>query len=388
MNSTLKRTWADIRLDHLTHNLNAIRRQVGDTPRLLGVVKADAYGHGAVQVARHLAEHGVSYLAVSNCDEAEELRTHGIELPILILGYTPPDQTERLVRLNITQCVQDLQTAQAYQEALRESGHTLRIHIKLETGMGRLGFSCDEAHFSNSMQQICDIVKMPQLDAEGVFTHFAVSDEEDADCRSFTEQQHERFVRAYWVVESATGHLFKLHHCANSGAIAYHPQYAHDMVRCGIVLYGAGDMVRSMDVKPVMSFQTTVAALHDYDPGKDISYGRTFTTKEASRIAVLPVGYADGLFRTLSGKLVVSTPYGDANQTGRICMDMCMADVTKLPDLKTGDTVEIFGDTHHVNDVAKQCGTIPYELLCAVSKRVPRLYCQNGQLVETQLKLL
>lgn len=388
MESTLQRTRADISLDHLAHNLQVIRKQVGDTPRLLAVVKADAYGHGAVRVARHLAKNGASYFAVSNCDEAEELRTHGIDLPILILGYTPPDQISRLLRLNIVQCVPDRQVALAYRDALQNTNQTLCIHLKLDTGMGRLGFQCDDAHFAESLRDILDVLSMDCFEAEGIFTHFAVSDEAGEENDAYTLLQHERFLRMIKEAEDASGHRFKIKHCANSGAIVRFPQFAHDMVRCGIILYGAGDLAADLSMKPVMTFRTTVAEVKEYAANESISYGRTYFTDKKQRIAVLPVGYADGLFRTLSGKLTVRTSCGTAPQTGRICMDMCMIDATALPDLKPGDDAEIFGEHLPVGELAKQCGTIPYELLCAVSKRVPRYYYSEGACVDYNLQLL
>ena len=388
MKSTLQRTRADIRLDDLAYNLQVIRKQVGDHPRLLAVVKADAYGHGAVRVAKHLAKNGASWFAVSNCDEAEELRTHGIDLPILILGYTPPDQVSRLLHLNITQCIPDLSVALAYQSELKKMNRKLKVHLKLDTGMGRLGFQCDDVHFADSKRDICNILSMDCFDAEGVFTHFAVSDEANEADDSYTLLQHDRFLRMIDEAEAATGHRFTLKHCANSGAIARFPQFAHDMVRCGIILYGAGDLAESLSMKPVMSFCTTVAEIKTYAAQESISYGRTYVTGKEQRVAVLPVGYADGLFRALSGKLVVHTSYGDTHQIGRICMDMCMIDATPLSGLAPGDSVEIFGANRPVESVAKQCGTISYELLCAVSKRVPRYYYSNGDCVDYNLQLL
>ena len=372
METALKRTWAEINLSHLAHNYNVIRRQVGEGVKLLGVVKADAYGHGAVPVARKLEELGAAYLAVSNIDEAAELREGGVTLPILMLGYTPSEQGERIVRLNMTQAVTGLETARAYDEAAARTGKRMRVHIKLDTGMGRLGFPCDAARFENSLWEIRTVCGMPHLDVEGVFTHFAVSDEDAPEHMAFTRIQHERFVRMIEAAEAGGAFRFRLHHCCNGGGIASYPQWAWDMVRCGIVLYGTGELAERMGMKPVMSFKTTVAAVRDFDPDTSISYGRTYYTERPSRIAVLSAGYADGLHRALSNRLLVNTPYGIARQAGRICMDMCMIDATDQPELKPGDEVELFGDTMPCEAAAKACGTISYELLCAVSKRVPR----------------
>ena len=388
MESTLKRTWAEISLDNLTHNFETIRRQVGPKAKLLGVVKADAYGHGAVRVAKHLERLGAGYLAVSNLDECEELRVNGIMLPILMLGFTPADQAERILKNDMTQAVPNLAIAEAYSSAAVHAGGTMKVHIKLDTGMGRLGFQCDDAHFDASLRDILKILTLPGLDVEGVFTHFCVSDEAADECVEFTKIQHDRFLRMIDAVETQGNFRFRLHHCCNAGGIASYPEWAWDMVRCGIILYGTGDLAERMGMKPVMTVKTTVSTIKDFDPDTSISYGRQFFTTRPSRIAVLPIGYADGLFRALSGKLRVLTPYGEAQQVGRICMDMCMIDVTDLPQVKSGDEVEIFGEHILCADNAALCDTIPYELMCAVSKRVPRVYRLNGVPVDKNLQPL
>ena len=388
MESTLKRTWAEISLDNLTHNFETIRRQVGPKAKLLGVVKADAYGHGAVRVAKHLERLGAGYLAVSNLDEGEELRVNGITLPILMLGFTPADQAERILKNDMTQAVPNLAIAEAYSSAAVHAGGTMKVHIKLDTGMGRLGFQCDDAHFDASLRDILKILTLPGLDVEGVFTHFCVSDEAADECVEFTKIQHDRFLRMIDAVETQGNFRFHLHHCCNAGGIASYPEWAWDMVRCGIILYGTGDLAERMGMKPVMTVKTTVSTIKDFDPDTSISYGRQFFTTRPSRIAVLPIGYADGLFRALSGKLRVLTPYGEAQQVGRICMDMCMIDVTDLPQLRVGDEIEVFGEHQLIETAAKQCGTISYELLCAVSKRVPRYYYLGGKCVDRNLQLL
>ena len=381
METPLKRTWAEIDLDNLTHNFNVIRAQVGPEPKLLGVVKADAYGHGAVQVAKKLEELGAAYLAVSNIDEAAELREGGVTLPVLMLGYTPAEQAERIVRLGMTQAVPNLEIARAYDAAAARAGKKMKVHIKLDTGMGRLGFQCDDAHFDASLRDIRAVLALGNLDVEGVFTHFAVSDEDAPEHIAFTKTQHERFLKMIDAAEQG-GFRFRLHHCCNAGGIASHPEWAWDMVRCGIILYGTGELAERMGMKPVMRLKTVVSTVKDFDPDTSVSYGRTFYTDRPSRIAVLPIGYADGLHRALSNRLTVLTPYGEARQVGRICMDMCMIDATELPRLAPGDEVEVYGGHMLCETAAKACGTISYELLCAVSKRVPRIYFENGKAID------
>ena len=385
MESTLKRTWAEVDLDALAHNYERIRRHVGEKTKLLGVIKADAYGHGAVPVAKELEALGASYLAVSNIDECEEVRRGGVTLPVLMLGFTPADQAERILELDMTQAVQSLDIAKAFSAAAVKCGKKMKVHIKLDTGMGRLGFLCDEEHFDESLQDILAALELPGLDVEGVFTHFCVADEEGEENVAFTRTQHERFLRMIDAAEARSGFHFRLSHCCNAGGIVCYPEWAGDMVRCGIILYGSGSLAEKMGMEPVMSLKTRVATVRDLAPGTSVSYGRTYFTERESRIAVLPIGYADGLHRTLSNRMKVLTPYGRAKQVGRICMDMCMIDVTDLPEVKSGDEVEIFGKNVLCAEDAAACGTIPYELLCAVSKRVPRHYFLHGKRVDTDL---
>ena len=385
MESTLKRTWAEVDLDALAHNYERIRRHVGEKTKLLGVIKADAYGHGAVPVAKELEALGASYLAVSNIDECEEVRRGGVTLPVLMLGFTPADQAERILELDMTQAVQSIDIAKAFSAAAVKCGKKMKVHIKLDTGMGRLGFLCDEEHFDESLQDILAALELPGLDVEGVFTHFCVADEEGEENVAFTRTQHERFLRMIDAAEARSGFHFRLRHCCNAGGIVCYPEWAGDMVRCGIILYGSGELAERMGMEPVMSLKTRVATVRDLAPGTSVSYGRTYFTERESRIAVLPIGYADGLHRTLSNRMEVLTPYGRAKQVGRICMDMCMIDVTDLPEVKSGDEVEIFGKNVLCAEDAAACGTIPYELLCAVSKRVPRHYFLHGKRVDTDL---
>ena len=386
MESTLKRTWAEIDLDALARNYDRIRRHVGEETKLLGVIKADAYGHGAVPVARELEALGASYLAVSNIDECEEVRLGGVKLSVLMLGFTPADQAERILELDMTQAVQSLDIAEAFSDAAVKCGKKMKVHIKLDTGMGRLGFPCDEPNVARSLADILAVLKLPGLDVEGIFTHFCVSDEEGEENVAFTKKQHERYARMIAQAEEKGNFRFRLRHCCNAGGIVSYPEWADDMVRCGIILYGSGELAERMGMEPVMALKSRVAVVRDLAPGTSVSYGRTYFTTRESRIAVLPLGYADGLHRALSNRMEVLTPYGRAKQVGRICMDMCMIDVTDLPEVKSGDEVEIFGKNVLCAEDAAACGTIPYELLCAVSKRVPRHYFLHGERVDADLQ--
>lgn len=389
MEKILRRTWAEIDLDALAYNYHKLRERMGANAKYMGVVKADAYGHGAVRVARKLEALGADYLAVSNLEEAQELRHNGLKLPILLLGYTPADMTEVLIANDIAQDVPTLEMAKAYAKEAAACGKALRVHLKLDTGMGRLGFQCDEAHFDQSLAEILEAVKLPNLAWEGVFMHFCVSDEADnAESRAFTKVQHDRFCRMVEEVERKAGMTFPLHHCCNSGAVAYSPEYAWDLCRPGVVLFGTEPMSRELGLKPVMTLKTTVGPVKAYAPETSVSYGRTYFTDSPRRLGVLPIGYADGLQRCLSNKWDMLTKDGPAPIRGRVCMDMCMVDLTGLPEVRQGDEVEVFGPNNPIEKMAEAAGTITYELTCGISKRVPRVYIENGAVVGRHLQLL
>ena len=383
----LRRTWAEIDLDALAHNYRQARKRTGPNVKYLGVVKADAYGHGALQVAKKLEELGADYLAVSSLDEARELRHGGVGAPILILGHTPPEMVPQLIEYGITQAVSAKAKAEEYSAAAAACGGTLKVHIKVDTGMSRLGFLVRDGHFDGGVEAIAASCELPHLEAEGIFTHFSVSDADDAPSEDYTRRQFAVFQHVISALE-ARGRTFAIRHCANSGALARYPEMYLDMVRPGIALYGVGDDAERLGLRPVMSLKSSISTIKVFDPDTDISYGRTFHTTEKTRVGVLPIGYADGFFRGLSNRMSVITAQGPAPVRGRICMDMCMVDLSGLPDVHVGDTVEIFGEGQRVDRLAAMLDTIPYELTCAVSKRVPRLYLENGEVVERSLRLL
>ena len=386
MENMLKRTWAEIDLDALAYNYRTLRERMGPQSRFLGVVKADAYGHGAIEVSRTLEELGGEYLAISSLDEALELRHSGIRLPILQLGLTPADQTALALHCCVTQAVWSESAAEAFDREARKAGGRLKVHIKLDTGMSRLGFQCDEEHFQQSVDSICRACALLNLDVEGVFTHFAVSDEADGASRAYTLMQQRRFA-AMLDALAARGVTFAIRHCANSGAAAGYTEFAYDMFRPGIITYGIGHLAPQLELRPVMTLKTVVGAVKEMPPDTAVSYGCTYRTGRPSRIGVLPIGYADGLHRVLSNRWRVWTPFGFAPLVGRICMDMCMVDLTDLPRAREGCEVEIYGVHNSVNDAAALAGTISYELTCAVSKRVPRIYYRNGKEISRELLL-
>jgi len=308
-------------------------------------------------------------------------------MPILILGHTPPDMVPQLIQYNITQTVSAKAKAEEYHAAAAACGGTLKVHIKVDTGMSRLGFLVQGDHFDGGIEAIAASCNLPHLEAEGIFTHFAVSDEDDAESVRYTRAQFDLFRRVLDALEER-GTRFSIRHCANSGAWARYPEMVLDMVRPGIALYGAGTDAERLGLQPVMTLKSCVSTIKIFDPETDISYGRTFHTTEKTRVGVLPIGYADGLFRGLSNRMAVQTSCGPAPILGRICMDMTMVNLSGLTDVHVGDAVELFGRQQRVDRLAEVLGTIPYELTCAVSKRVPRLYLEHGEVKERSLRLL
>ena len=374
----LKRTWADISLDNLQHNYKEIRSRLPSDCRFLGVVKADAYGHGAVPVSRYLTELGAEYLAVSNIEEAVQLRQGGIRGPILILGYTPAVYAEQLTRLGLRQEIHSLDYARELNERLKGSNRRLRIRLKLDTGMSRLGFfayNCEK-----TVDELKEVSQMEHLTIEGIFTHFPVADSIDGADENFTRTQFERFMDMLSTLKGV-GIEPQIRHCCNSGATIQFPEYALDMVRPGLATYGVlpcSDLRGMINLKPVMQLRSTIFQIRDFDPLITVSYGRTYTTMDPTKIAVVGLGYADGLSRSFSGNISFLLHGKRVPQIGRICMDMCMVDISRVPDAKVGDVVTIFGtdgdDRIDVDDMTNRLRTVPYELLCSINKRIPRIY--------------
>ena len=374
MNQVTKRTWAEIHLSNLEHNYRALRGMLPRGCRFLGVVKADAYGHGAIPVAKKLEELGAEYLAVACLDEAIELRDSGITAPILILGPTPALFAEELIQYGLTQSVQDLDSARALSETAGKAGKALRVHWKVDTGMSRLGFLCDESHLERSVGEICHACALPYLESEGIFTHFANADQDE----DYTMLQLKRFFCTLDKL-AQEGVRPKIRHCAASAAVLHYPCTHLDMVRPGIALYGhypdpSCEGLDGPGLLPVMTLKTRVAAVRELSAGTSVSYGCTHVLRRDSRIAVLPIGYADGLERLLSNQGEVLLGGHRVPILGRVCMDLCLVDVTDLPLTTPGDEVIVFGSELPLEEKADQVGTISYELLCGVSPRVPRVY--------------
>lgn len=372
MDDKTKRSYAYINLNNIKHNYKQIKKSLKKETKFLGVVKADAYGHGAIKVAKLLQDEGADYLAVACIDEAIELRKNSIKLPILILGYTPAEYTNKLIKYDLTQCVADLTIAKKYSIAATKLKKKLKCHLKIDTGMSRLGFLCSGNNFNSGIKEMLEACNLNNLYFEGVFTHFAVSDESDNNSKEYTLKQFNTFMKAINTLKK-NGVTFKIRHCANTGATLSYKNMQLDMVRPGLLLYGYGDNKNKLKLKPCMSLYSRINTIKEFEKGIDVSYGRHFTTKAKTKVATIGIGYADGLFRALSNKCSFYCKGKYIRQIGNICMDQCMLNITGC-DINVGDEVEIFGENNSLDELAKIAKTIPYELLCAVSTRVVKIY--------------
>lgn len=368
----LRRTWAEIDTDALLHNFNIIK-QTANT-RVCAVVKADAYGHSVNIVAPLLQKAGADFFAVSNLEEAIELRDIGITKPILILGYTPCECARELAVYDISQCIYSLDYARELSQVAVEQKLQINIHLKLDTGMSRIGFNCR----SDDLNGINDAIAAACLGGfklEGVFTHFAASDRNDAQEDGFTGQQYNHFIKAIDVLK-LNGLDPEYKHCANSAALCQDSDKHLNMCRAGIILYGltpSSDLKLPQNFKPVMSFKSIVSQVKQINAGDTVSYGRTFKAENNMTVATVSAGYADGYPRLLSNKGYVIINGHRANIIGRICMDQFCVDATDIPNIKRGDEVLIFGKNLPIEELADTIGTINYELVCGVSSRVKRI---------------
>ena len=386
MQGIRKRTWAEIDLDHAAWNYQQIRHAVRSDAKVCCVIKANAYGHNAVRLAQLYESLGADFLAVSNPEEALGLRQGNVSLPILILGYTPPECAGVLARQNISQCVYSLPYAKALSEAAEAEGASVKIHIKIDSGMGRIGFQHRGGH--SELAEALEACRLPGLITEGIFTHFAAADEGDHGA-AFTREQYRNFIDAIDRL-GCSGIHFALRHCANSAAIFDKPVVddlpdVHlDMVRAGVVLYGlapSSDTRCLPELKPVMALKSIISHIKTIQPGDTVSYGRTYTAESPRTVATLPIGYADGFWRANSGCCNMLVKGQLCPLIGRVCMDQLMLDITGAEGISVGDIVTVFGDPDGLcsaDRIAEKTGTINYEVVCAVGERVPRFFLQGG----------
>lgn len=368
------RVMAEVNLDAIKHNYYQIRNHIPRHTEIMAIIKADAYGHGALEVAELLQKEGVSRFAVAIAGEGEQLRRNGITLPILVLGYTPKADIKVLIENDLTQTVFSYEMAKELSDEAGKIGKTVNVHIKVDTGMGRIGFlSCPE-----SIEEVQKIATLPHINMEGIFTHFSTADEEDV---TYTKHQWDIF-EGFLKELSEVGIELPVIHAANSAAIMCHPYTHLNLVRPGIILYGYYPSPylqgKVLDLMPAMSLKTQVVNIKEIPEGHYIGYGRKYCTHQKTKIATIPVGYADGYSRRLGnvGRVLIRGQY--APIVGNICMDQFMVDVTNIKDIKIEDEVVLFGEQKGkkitVEEIADIVGTINYEIICMIGKRVPRVY--------------
>lgn len=381
----LRRTWAEVDIDAVKNNYKKIRQAVAPETQIMCVIKADAYGHGAVFLAKLYEKTGADRFAVSNIEEAMQLRENGIGLPVLILGFTPASMAKELADNNISQAVFSEEYARELSDEAVKQNVDVKIHIKLDTGMSRIGFMYQDIdRDSDSLEQIKRSCSLPGLVSEGIFTHFAVSDEAEAG-REATLRQLDCFSDAVERLK-ADGCKFDIVHCSNSGAVIDYKQAHFDCVRAGIILYGLSPsqkLAGRLELQQAMQIKSVVAQVKTIEPGTPVSYGGTFVSEKKMKIATVPIGYADGYSRNLGNRAYMTVRGKKAPVIGRVCMDQLMLDVSDIDDVRTGDEVIVIGDgsnnTLSFDEMADMTGTINYELVCLVGKRVPRVYIHHGK---------
>ena len=383
MKKILRPAWAEIDLDAIAYNTRNIKKLIGDKD-LIAVVKTSCYGHGVIDIIPTLLENGYSRFAVAMISEALEIRDNKITAPVMILGFTPLYLGEELINNNIEQTVYDLDYAKELSKIALTLNKKAKIHIAIDTGMGRIGFLPNE----KSIDNITEICSLEGIEVIGIFTHFSTSDEKDK------EYSHEQFTKMLSVMDTLKkrGIDIPLKHVANSGAIIDLPDTYLDAVRAGIILYGyyPSDEIdkNNLALKPALTLKATITNVKTLEKDMYVSYGRTFKTSNETIVATIPVGYADGYLRKLAenGKVIIKGEF--APIIGRICMDQFMIDVTNIPDVKIGDEVILLGEKnglkYNADDMAKKLDTINYEVTCMLKSRLPRVYIKDTHIINVK----
>ena len=380
--------WAEINLDNLAHNIKEVRKNTREDAKVTAVVKANGYGHGSTDIAKTFLENGADRLAVAILTEAIELRKAGIKAPILVLGYTPNTQFDKVLQYDLIQTVYSYEDAKILSKTAIDMDKEAVIHIKIDTGMSRIGFLPNE----DAVEKILEINKLENINIEGMYTHFAKADETD---KGHAKGQFEKYIKVSDSLKEK-GLDIKIKHVSNSAAIIDLEDYNLDMVRAGIMIYGfyPSDEVskENIKLKPAMNLKARVSHVKTVPKGTGISYGQIFKTERESKIATLPIGYADGFTRLLTGKAEVYVNGKRVKVVGKICMDQCMIDVTEIEDIQVGDEVVIFGYGNEgypsAEELAEKIGTINYEIVCMVGRRIPRVYTSQGNIVKVRDYLL
>lgn len=383
----LKRTWAEIDLDAAKYNWDEIKKTAAGR-FIMPVVKADAYGHGANVLSKLYEDGGAEGFAVSNINEAIKLRKFGITKNILVLGFTPTEYINQLYAFNITQAVYCLDYAKQLSKAAEDNCLIIKAHLKLDTGMSRIGFNVRHGLNEDTFSELTECLSLGSLHFEGIFTHFSSADSFADSDKEYSDKQYENFNKTVKALKER-GFSFKYIHSSNSAASALRDKSEGNLIRPGIILYGlppAAGLDIGFKQKAVMSVKSSVSMVKTVEKGSSVSYGRTFTAEKPLTVATVPIGYADGYPRSLSGKgkVIINGHY--APIVGRICMDQMMVDISDIPDVHIGTSVTVIGSegdkTITFDDIADICGTISYEIMCNVSIRMPRIYIKNNKIAE------
>ena len=371
--------WVEVNLDNVVHNLNEVKRVVKEGTKICPVIKADAYKQGVMEIARTYIDEGVDMLAVAVLDEALEIRKELKDIPLLVLGYTPEESFGLAIENDITLTIYTYDQGLKINERCKLLDRYATLHIKVETGMNRLGFLPTE----KSRDEIIELKKLERLGIEGIYTHMARADEFD---KTAAKRQQRRFDDFYDML-AEKGLEIPLRHVSNSASIIDLPEFNYDMVRPGIMLTGLypSDEVNksNVELRQTITLKARIALIKTIQKGEGVSYGHKFLAHKEMRVGTLPLGYADGFSRLLSGKMEVSVNGVRCRILGRICMDQCVVDLTDLPDAKMGDEVIIYDDDRakglNIDQVADLLGTINYEIITMLDRRLPRLYMRNGE---------
>lgn len=371
----------EVNLDNLAHNFSEVKRIAGDNTKIMGIVKANSYGHGSVDCAKVFIENGADYLGVSTLSEAIELRRANIKSKILLLNYTPRNNFEKLLQYDLIQTIYNFDDAKILSELALKINKLATIHIKIDTGMTRLGFLPNVESFN----QILSISQLPNINIDGTYSHFARADEID---KSFSKEQYEKFVWSVNTLQDMGIHT-GIKHISSSAAIIDLPEYNLDMVRPGIILYGhypSNEVKKSrVTLKPTLTLRATISNIKQVPIGTGISYNHIFKTKRESTIATLPIGYADGFSRRFINKGKVFIKDRTVPIVGKICMDQMMIDITDIPNIKIGDEVILFGYENEmypsIEELALILDTINYEVFCSIGRRIPRVYTKKDKVI-------
>ena len=381
MKNYTARAWAEINLDAIAHNLQSIRKLVGEKTKILCVVKANAYGHGFFETAKTMIENGADALGVATFEEGRQLRLSGFLEPILVLGSVNTALASDMIKYDISATITDELLARAMSNAAILQNKQAKFHIKIDTGMSRLGFSTDD----ESIKKITEICKLPNVSTEGLFTHLSCADEKD---RAMTDSQYEKFMYVSNALEKENIKFIYKHICNSAGIIEY-PEYYLDMVRPGIIIYGLypdSHMNKILDLIPAMTVKARITRIEEKDANTPVSYGATYKTTKKTKLATVPIGYADGYLRCLSGTAVMSVGGVVVPVVGRICMDQCMIDVSAVNNISVGDEVIVFGNggdsSVTLEELAKNAGTVPHEILSLTGNRTPRVFIKNGDIID------